>query len=81
MTLTRKIAFGYFIVLTLVAALNYIPGVPRPDGLVFGIFALDIFDDSLHFASGIWALVAVLISHRAARLFLPSTSLPVTPCL
>jgi Domain of unknown function (DUF4383) len=66
----RKLAFVYFVVLTLVAALNYIPGVKQPDGTVFGIFALDIYDDALHLGSGLWALVAALLSARAARTFL-----------
>jgi len=66
----RKIAFAYFVVLSLVAALNYIPGVKQPDGTVFGIFALDIYDDALHLASALWALAAALISARAARMYL-----------
>lgn len=66
----RKIAFGYFVILTLVACLNYIPGVKQADGTVFGIFALDIYDDALHLGSGLWALAAALISARASRLFL-----------
>ena len=70
MSLHRTTAFIYFIVLALVAALNYIPGVTDEDGVAFGIFALDIFDDSLHAASALWALVAAIISSRAARLFL-----------
>lgn len=70
MTLLRKISFGYFVVLLGAAALNYIPGLTDDDGLAFGIFALDIFDDALHLASAIWALVAALISHKTARTFL-----------
>ena len=66
----RKLAFVYFVVLTLVAALNYIPGVRQPDGTVFGIFALDIYDDALHLGSALWALAAALISARAARTYL-----------
>ena len=66
----RKLAFVYFLVLTLVAALNYIPGVKQPDGTVFGIFALDIYDDALHLGSALWALAAALISTRAARIYL-----------
>ena len=52
------------------AGLNYIPGLTDDDGLAFGVFALDIFDDSLHVVSALWALVAGMISHRAARTFL-----------
>lgn len=70
MNLHRTTAFIYFVVLALVAALNYIPGVTDEDGVAFGIFALDIFDDALHAASALWALVAALMSARAARMFL-----------
>ena len=70
MTLHRTVAFGYFIILALVAALNYIPGVRDADGLTFGIFALDIYDDALHAGSALWALAAALISARAARTYL-----------
>ncbi|MGR3640773.1 hypothetical protein [Alterinioella nitratireducens] len=70
MTTLRIIAFGYFVALMIAASLNYIPGLTDEDGLAFGIFALDIFDDSLHVASALWALAAGLISHRASRIFL-----------
>ena len=70
MTLHRTVAFGYFLILALVAALNYIPGVRDADGLTFGIFALDIYDDALHAGSALWALAAALISTRAARTYL-----------
>ncbi|MFY0620269.1 MAG: hypothetical protein JXQ89_01100 [Pelagimonas sp.] len=70
MTLLQKLTFGYFIALMIAASLNYIPGLTDEDGLAFGIFALDIFDDALHVASALWALIAGLISHRAARTFL-----------
>jgi len=64
------VALGYFVVLSLVAALNYIPGVTDADGVAFGIFALDIYDDALHAASALWALAAAVVSARAARLYL-----------
>ena len=70
MTTLRKTCIGYFIALMAAASLNYIPGLTDDAGLAFGIFALDIFDDSLHVASAIWALAAAFISHRAARFFL-----------
>jgi len=66
----REIAFGYFVVLSIVAGLNYIPGVTDENGTAFGIFALDIYDNALHAASALWALGAALISARAARLYL-----------
>lgn len=70
MTLHQRISIGFFLVLLGAASLNYIPGVTDADGVAFGVFALDIFDDSLHLASALWALVAALMSARAARLFL-----------
>lgn len=70
MSLLQKISLGFFVVLLGAAALNYIPGLTDADGLAFGIFALDIFDDALHAASALWALVAALTSHRAAKIFL-----------
>ena len=66
----RKLAFIYFVVISVVAALNYIPGVKQPDGTIFGVFALDIYDDALHLGSALWALAAALISARASRIYL-----------
>lgn len=66
----QKVALFYFFALLGAAALNYIPGVTDEDGVAFGVFALDIYDDSLHFASAIWALVAAVLSARAAWFFL-----------
>lgn len=70
MSRLQKLALGYFVVLLGAASLNYIPGMVDDAGLTFGIFALDLYDDALHLASALWALVAGLLSHRAARRFL-----------
>lgn len=70
MTGLRKLCFAYFAALMIAASLNYIPGLTDESGLAFGIFALDIYDDALHVASALWALVAGLMSHRAARSFM-----------
>lgn len=66
----RLIATAYAVVLGIVAALNYIPGMVDPDGRVLGIFELDIYDDALHFVSALWAALAAMISRRAAGFFL-----------
>ena len=70
MTLLRKICLFYTLALLTAAAINYIPGLTDANGLAFGIFALDPFDDALHLVSALWALSAALISHRAAKVFL-----------
>ncbi|WP_425037982.1 hypothetical protein [Primorskyibacter sp. S187A] len=70
MTGLQKLCIGYFVALMIAASLNYIPGLTNENGLAFGIFALDLYDDALHVASALWALGAALVSHRAARTFL-----------
>ncbi|MGR3271257.1 hypothetical protein DU478_12805 [Thalassococcus profundi] len=70
MTLLQKICLGYTVALLGAASINYIPGLTDDEGLAFGIFALDLFDDALHVASALWALAAALVSHRAAKIFL-----------
>jgi hypothetical protein len=70
MTRLRWISVGYFIALAVAASLNYIPGLTDENGLSFGIFELDIFDDALHVVSALWALAAALTSHRASWIFL-----------
>ena len=70
MKLLKKISLSYFFILLFAASLNYIPGLTDTEGRVFGIFALDIFDDSLHVASALWALSVALYSQRSAKMFL-----------
>lgn len=66
----RWIALGYASLLCLAGLTNYIPGLTDDEGRAFGIFALDIFDDLLHFASAAWALIAAWLSRRASIIFL-----------
>lgn len=66
----RRIALVYMVILWAAASLNYIPGLTDSQGRAFGVFALDIFDDALHVASGLWAAIAAFTSDRAARIFL-----------
>lgn len=70
MTMHRWVALGYFVVLLVVAGLNQVPGITDAEGRVFGIFALDVYDDALHLASALWALASAAISTRASRRFL-----------
>ncbi|CRK75518.1 hypothetical protein NIG5292_01566 [Nereida ignava] len=70
MSLLQKISVGYFVVLLAAAALNYVPGITDDQGLAFGIFALDLFDDTLHLASALWALIAAFMGARASKVFL-----------
>ena len=66
----RQIALIYSLILIIVAGLNFVPGIRDEQGLCFGIFELDPFDDLLHLGSALWALGAAIVSVRAARIFL-----------
>lgn len=66
----NKIAYAYAAILAAVTAINYIPGLTDENGVAFGVFALDPFDDALHGVSALWALIAAMGSARAARLFM-----------
>lgn len=68
--LLRWICIGYCFVLLLAGLLNYIPGLTDAQGRAFGIFALDIYDDMLHWGSAAWAGIAALVSRRASEIFL-----------
>jgi hypothetical protein len=70
MDFIRLVAWGYAGILIFAAALNYIPGLTDAQGRVFGIFALDIYDDLLHLASAAWAAAAAYWSRPAAKTFL-----------
>jgi hypothetical protein len=65
MNAIRLFALAYALVLGLVTALNYIPGLTDAEGRVFGVFALDVYDDLLHFGSAAWAGIAAWLSTRA----------------
>lgn len=70
MNLIRRIVVGYAVILGIVTALNYIPGLTDSQGRAFGIFALDIYDDMLHLASAVWAAIAAWLSTRASIIYL-----------
>lgn len=68
-TLTQILGWIYFVMFVAIAALAYIPGLADADGNLFGLFKLELHDDLLHLASGIWAAVAAWRSFRASELY------------
>ncbi|MEI7444844.1 MAG: hypothetical protein WCK28_08145 [Burkholderiales bacterium] len=66
----RAVAAAYAVVLGAVALLNQVPGLADAEGRVFGVFALDLYDDLLHGASALWAAAAAVLSRRASLAFL-----------
>lgn len=71
----RAFGWGYFVLFVLVVAIGYVPAFEDSEGRLFGLFTLDLYDDALHLASGLWAGIAAWISRGAAgayfRLFGP----------
>jgi len=62
-------AFGwvYFLGFMAIVGLDFVPGFNDDQGRLFGLFTLDFYDNSLHFASGAWAGIAAYWSRGAAR--------------
>jgi hypothetical protein len=69
MNIIRRLGFAYFALFVIVAAMSYVPQFKDANGLMFGLFKLDLYDDALHLFSGIWAGVAAWLSTRASILY------------
>lgn len=69
MTLIQKLGIAYAVMFFGVVGLNYLPFVHDENGMMFGLFSLQWYDDLLHGFSGLWVLAAAFISHRATVLF------------
>lgn len=66
MSLIQKFALLYAAMFFFIAVMGAIPSLVDEHGLLFGLFTLDVHDNLLHAGSGLWALIAGLISKRAA---------------
>lgn len=62
----RAFGWAYFALFILVVAIGYVPAFEDEQGNLFGLFKLDLYDDSLHLASGLWGGIAAWWSRRAA---------------
>lgn len=69
MNIIRLLGFAYFALFVFVVVLGYLPGVNDENGRMFGLFELDLYDDSLHLFSGIWAGIAAWLSTRASIIY------------
>ena len=69
MTYIRYAAFVYAAMFFFIAIMGYIPQFLDGKGNLFGLFSLDIYDNSLHAFSGTWALIAGFISSKQARIY------------
>ncbi len=62
----RTAAWVYAFMFFAIASLAYIPGLEDENGVLFGLFTLDLWDNLLHFFSGLWAAIAAYYSTRAS---------------
>jgi hypothetical protein len=64
-------AFGwvYFLGFMGIVGLDFVPAFNDDQGRLFGLFTLDFYDNSLHFASGVWAGAAAYWSRGAVRTY------------
>lgn len=69
MSLIQKLGLAYAVLFFLVVGVGYVPAFVDADGMLFGLFSLQWYDDLLHAFSGVWALVAAFVSHRASVLY------------
>ena len=69
MDLTRKLAWVYAAMFLAIAGLSYIPGLKDDQGMLFGLFSLQLHDDLLHAGSAVWAALAAMRSTWAAQFY------------
>lgn len=68
-TTIQKLAWLYAAMFIVLGSLRYIPFINDADGVTFGIFKLEWYDDLLHYASGVWAAVAAWRSFKASEFY------------
>lgn len=64
----QRYAFYYFILLSLVVVIGYLPGFTI-NGRLLGLFNIDPIDDILHTASALWAGFAAWRSRKSSIIF------------
>lgn len=69
MSLIQKLAVAYAVMFIGVVAIGYVPAFNDENGYLFGLFSLQWWDDLLHGFSGLWALAAAYLSHRASVIY------------
>ena len=69
MSLIRKLAVAYAFMFFALVAIGYVSAFNDADGYLFGLYRLQRYDGLLHGFSGVWALLAALVSHRQSVLY------------
>lgn len=69
MTNVQRMGWLYAVGFVAVVASGLYPPFQDAQGRQFGLFTLDLYDHSLHLASGLWAGIAAFKSDGAARAY------------
>lgn len=64
--MVRYVAIAFGLVMLAIGVLGFVPAA-TPDGLLFGIFAVDGMHNAVHIATGAIALLVGFTTERAAR--------------
>lgn len=65
----QKLAWAYAVMFAIIGSLAHIPFINDAEGYTLGIFRLELHDDLLHYASGLWAAIAAWRSHKSSVFF------------
>ena len=65
----QKFAWGFALMFLAVYSLDYVPGVMAENGKMFGLFSMTMIVDIGHLGLGVLAVIAALISAKAARIY------------
>lgn len=64
LTTIQKLAWAYAVMFFFLGSLAHLPWINDEQGVTLGIFRLELHDDLLHYASGLWAAIAAWRSHK-----------------
>lgn len=64
--MVRYVAIGFGVVLMIVGVLGWVPAA-KPDGKLFGLFAVDHLHNFVHLGTGLLSLLVGFTTERAAR--------------
>ncbi len=65
----QRLAWFYAIMFFVLGSLAHFPFINDENGVTLGIFKLEIHDDLLHYASGLWAAIAAWQSFKSSTFY------------
>lgn len=68
-TTIQRCAWGFAALFLGVYLLDYLPGIMKPNGLMFGLFHMTRIVDLGHLGAGALAVIGALTSARGARIY------------